>query len=516
MASGFEILAVDLCSDGLKVVQMTQSAQAVVMSHWASAKFPVDADAGQVASALTDALREGGFTATSAIFGLPADRGFVQCRLPGESGSAKSPEKLNYVTDSWILPNGGQVMGVASRDDIARMQQIAALASLELVAVELRSVACLTALGILEVSNTEGPVLGIVADEDSVMLSLVDNGSPIVVQSRVRPEPRSQDVVSSITQTYRLAKISGLNVEPAYATVICPQLSNGALDKLQSGLGVPVAVGSPVEDRVEMAGGGPDVPADYAAAVGLGLEGLEHKAKPGHHPGRTSRSGSLNFLKLPAKRPKFVFTWRQAIALAAMLLVVIAVALRVDLANRQRKLKSLRGQYARREPELKSRQARIAKCKLLREYVSQANYGTRMSHSRVVDEVRELFPDKDEAYLTRLAMKFDVDQLRWVMTLTGHSSDSEVLYEFVKELSESKMFEKAELAVVDDIPETSGAFTKRFTITVVLEAGNNDASLRSTNQSENPRLQNANKGLIAQNERQSRSLLTFEGSVNNA
>lgn len=81
---------------------------------------------------------------------------------------------------------------------MTRLAEIAAQAGLELLAVELRLMGCLTALGLLGESGRPGDeapaglsadkptMLGLIVSEADVTLGLVDRGAVLSVQSRSR------------------------------------------------------------------------------------------------------------------------------------------------------------------------------------------------------------------------------------------------------------------------------------------------------------------------------------------
>ncbi|KPK80627.1 MAG: hypothetical protein AMJ81_11680 [Phycisphaerae bacterium SM23_33] len=271
-----------------------------VLTHWGSQAVPAGAESAAVAAVLRKLLDDGGFTATAAVLGLPRGRGFLRCQAAGqEEMAAFSP--TDYVVDSWRTDDGREVLGVASRADVTRLVEIAHQASLQPVAVELPGLGCVTALGMLGESAAQGAMLGVVLGESDATAALVDGQVLLAVQTRLRQHAAGLDrwdsALTSVEQMFRLLAMAHPGVTTAQARVMVNSPDRQAAKNLADRLGVPVQLVRPGADRnLSFEGRELAEPAEYAAAIGLALEGLEEIAAAvarGRRARRPSGRGSV-------------------------------------------------------------------------------------------------------------------------------------------------------------------------------------------------------------------------------
>ena len=478
---GREVLGVDFCGDRLNVVQvhLDEVSKRPALTRSASRIVPAGAESAAVAAILRKMLDEEGFTATSAVFGLPRGRGFLRTQAAGRP-EAEVFSRVDYVTDGWTAADGRQVLGVASRADVARQAEIARQASLQLLAVELRSLGSLIALGLLGVSEAPGKpagpsgqpaagaaVLGVVISETDLTVALVDGGAVLAVQTRGRPAggglERWDGALTAAEQMLRVVELAHPEAPAGSVRVLVNDRDRQAARSLTNRLGLPVELVSPASAADLGVEGELADPAEYAAAVGLALEGLQDIAVS--RPRRDRAVGRLNFLQA-AKPPrrKRTLSWRQAAVVAAgAVLIALAVAGGYALKKRS-DLNELAAERDRLQQKAQlgwqARQRWLA----ISPWLAAADGGGRAAQREILDAITGLFPSKDAYVQTVLVQPGEDDDSRAV-TLTGRTRHSRPLSEFVSKLNDSAMFERASLGRVAD-DSAKSEFPKSFSVSV--------------------------------------------------
>ena len=481
-----EVLGVDFCGDRLCAAQVRRDdvSGRPVLTRWASRTVPAGAESTAVAASLRNMLAEGGFAARGAVFGLPKGRGFLRCRGPGQV-EAEHFSRIDYVTDGWTAADGREVLGVASRADVTRLAEIAAQAGLELLAVELRLMGCLTALGLLGESGRPGDeapaglsadkptVLGLIVSEADVTLGLVDRGAVLSVQSRSRGAPSGQldrwdSALAAAEKMARLAEMARPDTPADSARVIVNAADLQAARNLTGRLGMPVELVSPGADAgIVVEGGDLAEPADYAAAIGLALEGLEGSTPAAARGRRVAAVGRLNFLQAGKPPPRRWAPSRRHAVAAVAGAIVIVFAVFCGLALRKRaELSELQGRYDRLAGKLQQWRQAHQRIRAVGPWLAPAEDGQRVSQRRVYEAISDLFPSKS-AYVHRAVIEPDQAGRGLNVRLDGRARRRSVLHEFVSKLNASPLFARASLGpVVEDSDESD--FSKRFSVTLSL------------------------------------------------
>ncbi len=491
----------DFCGDRLYVVQVRQKDRSArpVLARWASRVLPAGAESSAVAAALRKLLEEEGFTARAAVFGLPKGRGFLHHRMADEA-EAERYARADYVTAEWTTYAGREVLGIASRADVTRLVEIAAQAGLEPLAVELRLMGCVTALGLSGQAASEGTpeaqehgdvstaapasssaearlpagtgqaaTLGLIIGEAEVTVALVDRGAVLSGETRSRGPvaeklDRWDSALAVTEQMARLVELAEPEAPAASARAIINAADEQAARSLSPRLGVPVVLVSPGSQAdLVVEGGQLAEAADFAAGIGLALEGLAGRA------GAEGQAG-LNFLR--ARRPpprRRVLRWRHAV-IAGLAVIVALVALVGGLALNQRgklaKLTETYDQLAERLPQWRLVQQRL---RAVGPWLATAEGGTRVSDRRVYDAITKLFPSRD-AYVFRASIEPGQGGQGPSIELRGRARQANVLHDFVSQLNGSPLFARASLGLVVDDPEDRN-FPKRFSLTFSLRQG---------------------------------------------
>ena len=464
---GSGILGVDFCSDRLNVVQVRQGPSGPVLDRWVTVAVPPSAHPADVAGILRKTLQREGFSAAAAVFGLPEDRGFAQCFSSVQGAQPKPLSMADYVTDSWELSDGRQVRGVAGRADVNRLIDIAAQSLLELIAIELRPMACLTALGLMKDARAKQPVLGLVIDSMQITLAVVHREAPVLLESRIRPQGAdARKGLKTAAQMVRLAQMSGMPAEPAEARIIAGEVDDDSLQEFQDSLGLPVnVVPAGGGAKLEISGEGFDHSADYAAAIGLALEGLQQGSRPKSVPRRTAHPRPLNFLQAPVKpRRRFTLTWSKGVAAVAVLILIAVVRLAFTANATRHELETLEAGLRQVKGQVSDEPDPMDLWRAVRSWVAQVEKGQRVAQRPILDEITKHFPPTNQAYVTLLEIRRSAQTV--TVTLTGRSRDRQLPYDFVDKLNASDMFDKAKVKgeVATETDTKKSLFDTRFSV----------------------------------------------------
>jgi Tfp pilus assembly protein PilN len=474
-----EVLGVDFRGDRLNVVQVRQEdvpqrgtppsqtpGPRLVLTHRASLTIPAAAESAALAAALGKMLNEGGFTATAAVLGLPRGRGFLRCQ-PGGQEAVAGFSPTDYVLDGWRSDDGREVVGVAARADVTRLVEIAHQASLQPIAVELRSLGCVRALGLLDQPAAEGAVLGVILGDSDVTAALAEGQVLLAVQTRLREGGADQldrwnGALRSVEQMFRLIQMTQAGVTAQAVRLIVNAPDRQAAKHLADRVGVPVQAVWPGADlSLSFEAGELAEPAEYAAAIGLALEGLQEIP---------AATGRLNFLRPRAEpRRRWTLSWRHA-AIAAAAAVVVAMAATVGyVKHRHSRLGQLQAEQDQLSQRLRQGGLAERRWRAAGPWLARADGGQRISHRRICDAITELFPTQD-AYVRNVVIRPAEEGRDVTIDLSGRTRQRQVVHEFVSQLNRSPMFARARLGpVVDDAEESN--FPTRFSVTFHLRQG---------------------------------------------
>ena len=462
------VLGVDVCSDRLAVVEVSSASGAPALMRCATAEVPHEAADNAVAAILQTTLDDGGFLGRSAVIGLGEEQGFVECRsVEHEQTAAGEPAyDKRYAVDGWRTDSGWIVRGVAQRDDVDRAMRIATQAGLQPLGVELRSMACLTALGLLEQREPSDSVLGIVLDASAVTLALVDGEVLRVVQSEAhRWRHAGEDSLLTINRLLRLAAMSGLVVRPKKALLIARAEDQGDLARIESVIGASVSTVHPgLAGGLDLRGVDMEDPAAYAASAGLALEAIAEQArKPGARRRENGRR-PLNFMVESAAPARKMPTWLRATVAVGVVVLLVVGGLGLWAGITSGRLAELKDKHSRLLDPMHTSPQRLALWRAVRAWVPRAEGGRRLPVRPILKAVANAFPPTQHAFVSWMEVEQSEPGEAVVIRLRGRSRDTQVLYEFVSRLNaEDSPFEHAALGQVDVLSDES-AYGNQFTV----------------------------------------------------
>jgi len=334
----------------------------------------------------------------------------------------------------------------------------------------------LTALGLLGPGLRDEVAAGVTLAEDAIGLAVVDRHAVLCAHHRPR-EPgqgaldRWEATLAGVERMWRLVKMEYPELVVSRARAVVNEQDAALAETLQARLGVPVevlAAGGALPVAVEGRAAMPA--AQYAAAVGLALEGLAGQPQAAAR-GKRGAARSFNFLRpatAPAPRRRL---GRKGLAVAAAaVLAAAAVAAGAYTWHKHDVLSDLRARHAQVAGRLKRHKELRQQWRALQRWVAPQRDGQRVAYRDLFDEISNLYPDTAQAQIASLTAGTDPAAGGTVIRLDGRASGTDVLYAFLARLNDSTTFDRAALgSVTDEAGETE--FPKRFTITVHLKGG---------------------------------------------
>jgi len=468
-----EVLGVDFAADRLLAVQLRQEPAGAVLTHAAASDLPAGLDAAGLAAVLGRMLRERGFTAASAVFGVPAGHGFVQCIHP-EAPTVRPLPPAEYVSGEWRTDDGHVIRAVASRGEVDRLRQTAVQASLDLQAVNLRSLGCLTALGEPTAPAHDGAWIGLVIGERIVTLLLLEDGKVQAAYTRgCRTEAsgkleRYLAVTNTAEQMIRLAITAHSGSAPRKVRLIVNRDDEETSRLLPERIGMSVEIVAPVQESgLRFAEGREKIRAgDFAAAIGLAMQGLQAAHRTSE---RNAGARSVNLLQSNAPAPRStLLSWKKLVVAAGVVAVLLLGALLVRGFGKHRYVTRLRRQLAARKESDAANRAVLGRWRAIRQWVSPGAGGLRPADRKALDAIAEMFPPTDTAHVSRLTLTRRPDSQDMSVRLEGRAEGTEPLYEFVAKLNSSRSFEHGQLGPVTE-DEGAARFNRRFSVTFQLK-----------------------------------------------
>lgn len=452
------ILGVDICRGSLRAAELQRDSEGYVLRRCCQVPLCNATDAAAAAGVLRELLSQNDFTAKRAVFSLGGESCFLRY---GDETLLDEVEE-DSVCDSWKCSNGSYVVAMARKNASHRIGVIAARAGLSLEGIDMRSMACMQAAGMLGIYAGK-VTLAFTVDDNFVTMGVFEGQAVRLLQSREPNSYSHDDILKTIGQMYRLVRLANADIRPTRVRILwdgCDKNEVASLKELFELDDVELVAHQwrPADGQSDLF----DLGGRYIAAVGLAMEPL---AAPGpkHQP---ELPRPFDFSLKPARRKKiFRLTRKRIITACGVILLLILAALIIEVATRQIKLSRLRSQYEELEPVISRYQERSKLWQSVRPWVAADKQGRRPAYRPVLDAVSDLLPTTDQAYIMRMEMKIDPETQAQTVRLEGRSSGTEVLYEFVSRLNESQLFDKAKLGTVTNIPDSTSVYGKKWSVT---------------------------------------------------
>lgn len=468
-----DVLGIDFAPGRVLAVQLRREPSGPVVTHCAAAEAPQGADTAALAGVLRHLLSSGGFTASAAVMGLPEGRGFFQ-HIAAEAPAPPLPGE-DYVHDEVAAPSGARLRAVAGQADIDRLREIAAQAGVELLAVNLRALGCLRALG--PGADADEAEMGIVLARDVVTLLLLRGRDLLAAHARRRePAPDGPDrleaylrTVGHVEQMFRLATTVHPEHPPSRVRLVANPADEEATRTLPERLGVSVQAVAPGRaDEVRLSEACAAAPADPAAAIGLALEGLDAAASNGDRAQAGERPINLLRARRPRRAPVQLSPRRLAVGVAAVLVLCVA-ALGTVAAVKYSKIRKLEAEYAGAAQNLAQDREVVNRWHLLRPWRPARHGGSRAELRDTLTRVGWAFPH-ERAYAPRVVISRGEDGLTLKVdgrALPGEAGDTAV-YEFTNRLNEAERIGSAAPGAISEVDDPAG-FDRRFSVTARIE-----------------------------------------------
>ncbi|MBS3734627.1 MAG: hypothetical protein KGY99_06845 [Phycisphaerae bacterium] len=465
-----EVLGVDFTAERLLAVQLRRESAGPVITRCAAREVPPDADAATVGDVVRGLLSDEGFTASAAVFGIPAGRGF--CR---SADATPAPDAAHQVYDDGVDARGEPIRAVALRSDVDRLREIAAAAPVELQAVTLRALGCLRATR--PADGGETGELTVVVGRDTVTLLLTDDGRLVAAHTRRRDASDGRvdgyvQTVGLVTRMVHLATTVHPEARGTAVRVVVNADDRPAAQRLPERLGVDVqqlacgradglsaATETPVAEAWSREAG------DFTAAVGLALQALGPAAGEIGPTAAGRAAWRVNLLRKQGARPQRRLMTRRRVALAVAGVVIAAlVALGTWAGVTSARLAALRDRRAALDERLAGDRQMLARWRHLRRWRPGAADGARVPLAERLATVGEAFPNgRAYAPSLRLTRREAGLSLR-VDGRARPTAGEDPVYRFAERLNAAAGFQNAAPGAISEVSDPRG-YTRTFSVT---------------------------------------------------
>jgi len=168
------------------------------------------------------------------------------------------------------------------------------------------------------------------------------------------------------------------------------------------------------------------------------------------------------------KEKKHTITWRPFALIGVSILILVGAFWFSLVQQKQQKLDDLKEDYAGTQPSLRLTRDAQANWSLFRPYFPVQKEGARREYLVLLTEISNLFPNTEEAHVTKLMISEKAGastSTEYNITLSGRCSEEAVLNDFKNRLVESQMFQQVkQLGQVRTDPERDIYYPVSFTV----------------------------------------------------
>ena len=493
------MLGIDIGQSEIRMVNLCRRGGIFMLHGFVKIPFTAQelADVNVLGKMLKQALEQAGWSAEKAVMTLPRQHGFVrhftaETLGPKDLKSPSGPLNKNTIeallaqarqsflapADELIFdlfssgedlgpeepagagnarPRPGVLIGAVQKKTVEFCRELAAAGEVKIQALELRALAAINGLLIHWQEAAEENIAVAYLEADHGDIGIMDSVGLLSLQSinfdlsdAKGPGDLSNGKLSEhLGRVFNTVRLSYAHCIPQRLFLTYGQEQNQILpaelvESLRQRLGIEVTLCAVEQGIITPKGAAGRDLLEFVPAIGAALDGLEVS------------SIRFDFLhpRGGGKKEKRRLSWKPfaLVALAALLLTGVFW---INLVQQKRQsLQEMQYQLGHMQPDLeRTRQAR-EKWNLFHSFLPGAAGGTRRSYLSVMGEITRLFPDTNEAHVTRLEIiERPGSSAGYNISISGNVSESMVLNDFVARLNDSAMFQKVKQEGTTWVPD---------------------------------------------------------------
>ena len=505
------MLGIDIGERSIRVVNLRRRVGGFVLQPPVEIPFASDQASNPIAlgELLADTLNRSGWRSQKAVMTLPPRQCFIRyfpLELLPENGINRKghlsksaigellgmarqtvlvpPEQL--VFDLWtgsdispedkrgaISGNGtchGVLVAAAQTKAVEFCRELASVGGVKIQSLELRPLASINGLLMHWHEAQEANIAVVYVERQHADVGILDPDGLVSLQSvtitsyEQGAESIAEELIGHLQRICNTIRLSHAQCNPQRIFLAAGDDRTHAavpriVEKIQQDLHREVTLcnswegilSSPTESEVDYSG--------YVPALGVAFDGLS--ASPTWFDFLNPRG-----IK---KEKKHAATWRlYTLVVLACLVLMGAFWLRWVLKKQQRlqRIESIEYELGQSQPELELTRRAQENWNLFRPYLPVQDEGDRREYLAVVAEISSLFPNTEEAHVTKLVISEKTSaSTDYNITLSGRCSEEAVLIAFKNRMNESVMFQQVEqLGPVRTDPERDIYYPVSFSV----------------------------------------------------
>ena len=503
------MLGIDIGDSSIRVVNLRRRGGGFVLQPPVEIPFTSDQASNPVAlgEILGEVLNRSGWRSQKAVMTLPPRQCFVRyfpLELLPENGIthrghlSKSaigeflgmarqtvlvpPEQLVFDlwagSDAWqeekpeaISQNGstnGVLIAAAQKKAVEFCRELASAGGVKIQSLELRPLAAINGLLMHWHEAQEANIAVVYLERQNADVGILDPDGLVSLQSvtiagyEQGAESIADELIGHLQRICNTIRLSHAQCNPRRIFLAAGDARTQAavpriVEKIQQVLHREVTLcnswkgmlTSPTESEMDYSG--------YLPALGAAFDGLS--ASPTWFDFLNPRGIE--------KEKKHTITWRP-FALIGLASLVLAGAFWLSwVQQKQQQLQYIEDELAQTQPGLELTRRAQENWNLFQPYLPVQEEGARREYLVVLAEISHLFPNTEEAHVTRLTISEKKSAgTDYNITLSGRCSEEAVLIDFKNRLNESEMFQQVEqLGPVRTDPERNMYYPVSFTMT---------------------------------------------------
>ncbi len=479
------MLGIDIGDNSIRVVNLRRRGAGFVLQPPVEIPFASDQASNPIAlgEILADTLNRTGWRSQKAVLTLPPRQCFIRyfpLELLPENGVNRKgnlsksaigellgmarqtvlvpPEQL--VFDLWtgadispeeksevISGNGftqGVLVAAAQKKAIEFCRDLASVGGVKIQSLELRPLAAINGLLMHWHEAQETNIAVVYIERQHADVGILDPDGLVSLQSVTITgyergwESIADELIGHLQRIFNTIRLSHPQCNPQRIFLAAGDERTqaavpGMVEKIRQGLHREVTLcnswegilASPTESEMDYSG--------YQPALGAAFDGLS--ASP-------TWFDFLNPRGLE-KGKKHTITWRPFALIGLASLILVGAFWLSWVQQKQQQLARIEDELAQTQPGLKLTRHAQENWNLFRPYLPVQDEGSRREYLIVFAEITRLFPNTEEAHVTKLVISEKKSAgTDYNITLSGRCSEETVLNDFMNRLNESQMFQQ--------------------------------------------------------------------------